>query len=86
MENYSYFLKINNAHGNILADIRSEAKAYRRNYYKIMANGTLYIDEHIIQERIESIKWCKKDEKNCGLQLADFIPNPFNHYYSKNKI
>jgi hypothetical protein len=85
MENYAYFLEKINATGSIIADERSEKAQITSHYYNIMANGTLYIDKNIMQNRILGLKWCTKEENSCGLQLADFISNPVNHYFSKTQ-
>lgn len=78
LENFTHFLEINNGRGTIFIESRDpiEDKKLAGHYHTIMANGTLFLDRYIFQERLTTINFILKTDNNIGLQLADFIPNP----------
>lgn len=84
LENFVHFLILNNGIGHIYIEERNakESLELRNLYYSITANGTLYFDKNVFQERLVGISFQIKEDNNIGLQLADFIPNSLNRYYS----
>lgn len=84
LENFAHFLEKNNGKGTIYIESRDavEDKRLASHYHIIMANGTLFLDKYIFQERLTTINFVLKSDNNVGLQLADFIPNPINRNLS----
>lgn len=83
MECFAYFLDKNNATGKIIAENRNDSPKLLSHYYSIMANGTLYLDKRLMQDKIKGIEFKDKADNICGLQLSDFIANPINRDCSK---
>lgn len=78
IENFCHFLQVNNGIGEIILESReSQDKIVRMHFSQIMALGTMYITPYAVQERISSIRFVEKTQNLAGLQIADFVPNPF---------
>lgn len=81
LENFVHFLQKNNAIGSVYIESRNhkEDKDIRNIYYKIMANGTLYLNANSFQDKLlNNLNFVIKEDNNIGVQLADFIPGTLN--------
>jgi len=80
LENFVHFLEINNGIGTVYIESRNpvEDKKIKNIYYKIRANGTLYLNADIFQDKLFNINFNNKADNIIGLQLADFIPGQLN--------
>ncbi|MBL3708770.1 DUF3800 domain-containing protein [Enterococcus faecium] len=83
INNFNCFLKWHNAKGKIIFESRSSKDNYladdklRKQYYKIMTHGTMIYKALDLQRNIEGINFIKKQENEAGLQIADFVVQPF---------
>ena len=84
MENFVHFLDAHNAKGTVYLESVNPTEDQRlvELYYNIINDGTLFINKAAFQRRLSTINFQIKSENNIGLQIADFIPNPFNRKYS----
>lgn len=80
LENFVHFLQVNDAVGSIYIESRNptDDTNLRNIYYKIIANGTLYLNANAFQDKLLNINFCIKADNNIGVQLADFIPGSLN--------
>jgi hypothetical protein len=81
LENFIHFLQKNNAIGSVYIESRDykKDKELRNIYYKIMANGTLYLNANSFQDKLlNNLNFTIKEDNNVGVQLADFIPGTLN--------
>lgn len=76
IENFVHFLINNKATGSFYIESRTpkENKQLQNYFYKIMANGTLFLKSDSIQDRVSSLSFPLKSDNIIGVQLADFIP------------
>lgn len=83
VENYVNFLVKNGGRGNIIFESREAGDNNKTNlavqstFYMIKARGTLIIPEFLIQKHLNNVLFRKKSNNDCGLQIADFVPNNF---------
>lgn len=78
LENFSQFLANHNGMGHVVFESRAEAdKNVRLRYNHIKAMGTMYISPFAMQTLLKDIAFPSKLDNVEGLQLADFVPNPF---------
>lgn len=79
LENYVHFLESQGERGVIFWESRSESQdqLVRMRYHQVKAMGTLYANAHIVQAYLRDIEFPRKSDNVAGLQLADFVPNPF---------
>ena len=81
LENFIHFLQKNNALGSVFIESRNhkEDTDIRNIYYKIMANGTLYLNANSFQDKLlNNLNFVIKEDNNIGVQLADFVPGTLN--------
>lgn len=81
LENFIHFLQKNNALGSVFIESRNhkEDTDIRNTYYKIMANGTLYLNANSFQDKLlNNLNFVIKEDNNIGVQLADFVPGTLN--------
>lgn len=83
INNFACFLKCHNAKGSIIFESRATSTHHgadsklKKQFYKIMAHGTTIYKPIELQDVIESISFVKKQENEAGLQISDFIIQPF---------
>lgn len=79
IENYVHFLESRRERGVIFWESRGESqdRLVRMRYHQVKAIGTLYASAHIVQAYLRDIEFPRKSDNVAGLQLADFVPNPF---------
>lgn len=83
IESYTHFLKSNSDVGNIILESRRnndgaiQDDRTRKQFYKILAHGTLLYTPAELQKSIYKLAFVKKQENEAGLQIADFVPRPF---------
>ncbi len=79
LENYSHFLAYHNAKGRVVYEYIGELDNERltSKFYQIKLMGSMYITNQAMHNHLIGIDFIKKSENNCGLQIADFIPNAF---------
>lgn len=80
LENFVRFLEINNATGTVYIESTEQVadRRLRNLYHKITANGTLYYNKNIFQDKFVNINFYNKVDNIIGLQIADFIPGQLN--------
>lgn len=80
LENFVHFLEANDGMGTVYIESTNPAddKKLKNIYYKIIANGTLYLNSNIFQDRLFNINFNSKVDNIIGLQVADFIPGQLN--------
>lgn len=80
LENFTHFLEHNNGQGIIYIESRNptDDTRLRDHYHKIVSSGTLFLNKYAFQRKLSTINFLIKGDNNTGLQLADFVPNPFN--------
>lgn len=80
LENFVRFLEINNAIGTVYIESTEQVadRRLRNLYHKITANGTLYYNKNIFQDKFVNINFYNKVDNIIGLQIADFIPGQLN--------
>lgn len=78
LENYCQFLKTKNGVGHVFVESReAQDTEVRMHFHHIKAMGSLFVSPHAMQKLLRDISFPPKTENNVGLQVADFIPNPF---------
>lgn len=91
MDNYACFLKAHNGEGDIIFESRYDHKdsvadkKLKKQFFKRMVYGTIHYQGIELQECISNISFRKKQENEAGLQLADFVVQPFLINYSKGE-
>lgn len=82
LENFVHFLENNNGIGSIYIESRNptDDTNIRNHYHKIIANGTLFFNKNLFQNKLTNINFLIKADNNIGLQLADFVPGALNRY------
>ncbi|NEW07367.1 DUF3800 domain-containing protein [Paenibacillus sp. SYP-B3998] len=87
LENFVHFLEKSNGVGNIYVEStdanphqKDEQLQYHFHYLK--ANGTLFYDKRVIQNRVGTISFPLKVDNIVGLQIADLLPNSLNRKLS----
>ena len=81
LENFIHFLQKNDAIGSVYIESRDykKDKELRNIYYKIIANGTLYLNANSFQDKLlDSLNFAIKEDNNIVVQLADFVPGTLN--------
>lgn len=80
LENFVHFLETHNAVGSIYIESTNPTDDIKLKnlYHKIIANGTLYLNKNVFQDKLLNINFLIKADNNIGLQLADFIPGTLN--------
>lgn len=80
LENFVHFLEVNNGTGTVYIESRDAVsdKKLKNLYHKIVANGTLFYNANIFQDRLVNINFNSKTDNIIGLQIADLIPGPLN--------
>lgn len=80
LENFVRFLESNNATGAVYIESTNafSDRKLRNLYHKITANGTLYYNKNIFQDKFVNINFYNKVDNIIGLQIADFIPGQLN--------
>jgi len=81
LENFIHFLQKNNAVGSVFIESRNHKEDIdiRNIYYKIMLNGTLYLNANSFQDKLlNNLNFVIKEDNNIGVQLADFVPGTLN--------
>lgn len=80
LENFVRFLESNNATGTVYIESTEPVadRRLRNLYHKITANGTLYYNKNIFQDKFVNINFYNKVDNIIGLQIADFIPGQLN--------
>jgi len=83
-ENFCQFLKSKNSVGYVFYESREEPqdKEIRMRFNNIKSMGSLYISSYAMQIHLKDITFPSKSENNCGLQMADFVPNGFARHYA----
>lgn len=79
LENFCHFLESVNGTGSVFYEAR-DAKPdsiVRMHFNQIKAMGSMYVTAYAMQRHIKEIEFPLKTENNAGLQVADFVPNPF---------
>ncbi|KAB7704904.1 DUF3800 domain-containing protein [Bacillus aerolatus] len=78
LENYCHFLHKNNGIGYVFAESRAaQDTAVRMHFNHVKAMGSMFVSPHAMQTYLREIEFPPKSSNNPGLQVADFIPNPF---------
>lgn len=79
IENYVQFLQRNNAYGSVVCESRSETqdKLVKMRLTQIKALGSMFVNPYAMQKYVGEITFPLKTANVSGLQLADFVPNPF---------
>lgn len=93
IDNYICFLKNNNGKGDIIFESRHDGskrdsladRRLRKQFYKRMVYGTTHYQAFEIQECLESISFRRKQENEAGLQIADFVIQPFLFNFANQK-
>lgn len=82
MENFAHFLEKQNAVGTIYLESQNPKADNRlsNHFYQLIKRGTRHLSNHALREKIISINFYQKADRNIGLQLADFIPNTLKKY------
>jgi hypothetical protein len=79
LENFSHFLESVNGVGSVFYESRDDKanSIVRMQFNQIKAMGSMYVNPYAMQKHIREIEFPGKTENNAGLQVADFVPNPF---------
>lgn len=79
LENFCHFLERVNGTGHVFYESRDEKpdSIVRMQFNHVKAMGSMYVNPYAMQRHIREIDFPNKLENNAGLQIADFIPNPF---------
>lgn len=86
LENYCHFLQKNSGIGYVFAESRqSQDIAVRLHFNHVKAMGSMFISPFAMQTYLREIEFPPKSSNNPGLQVADFIPNPFARNTLKKK-
>ncbi|ELK43374.1 hypothetical protein D478_03654 [Brevibacillus agri BAB-2500] len=86
MENFCQFLINAGGIGHILIESRShQDKQVRLRYNHIKAMGSMFVNPFAMQTLLKDIDFPSKTENIAGLQIADFVPNPFARNALGNK-
>lgn len=86
LENYCHFLQKNNGVGYVFAESReTQDIAVRMHFNHVKAMGSMFISPFAMQNYLREIDFPPKSSNNPGLQIADFIPNPFARNALKKK-
>lgn len=82
LENFVHFLENNNGIGSVYVESRNSTDDtnIRNHYHKIIANGTLFLNKNLFQNKLTNINFLIKADNNIGLQLADFVPGALNRH------
>lgn len=77
LENFLHFLLAHNGIGKIYIESRNtfEDKKLQRQFYSLLANGSLFYKSDCFQTLLSTISFPIKEDNNIGLQIADFVPN-----------
>ncbi|WP_017687520.1 DUF3800 domain-containing protein [Paenibacillus sp. PAMC 26794] len=83
IENFVHFLEQNDGKGAIYlesTDSNPEQKdqQLQHHFHYLMAQGTLFYSNKILQKRLSTISFSIKPDNVIGLQLADLLPNSWN--------
>ncbi|WP_462351340.1 DUF3800 domain-containing protein [Fusobacterium varium] len=80
LENFMHYLAKKDCRGYVYIESQNIEydKMLRNHYHRIIANGTLYLNKDILQERLLNINFLRKEDNSVGLQLADFVPGLLN--------
>lgn len=91
INNFTCFLKSHEGTGKIIFESRathdsntSDAKI-KKQFYKIMTHGTNIYKPLVLQSVIEGISFSSKQKNLSGIQIADFIAQPFILHHSGEK-
>lgn len=90
VENFVHFLESRDATGNIQIE-STDPNPYQKDeqlqhhFYYLKANGTLFFDRRILQQRLGTINFSLKADNIIGLQIADLVPNSLNRKLSNKK-
>lgn len=87
LENFCQFLKARNSVGYVFYESREEHqdRYIRKRFIDIKAMGSLFVSSYAMQTLLKDITFPSKGDNNCGLQMADFVPNGFARQYGQNK-
>ncbi len=78
LENFCQFLQRHNGVGYVFAESRgSQDRDVRMHYNHIKAMGSMFVSPYAMQTYLREIEFPPKSSNNPGLQVADFVPNPF---------
>lgn len=79
LENFCHFLESVNGIGSIYYEARDKKpdSIVRMHFNQIKAMGSMFINPYAMQNHIREIEFPLKTNNNEGLQVADFVPNPF---------
>jgi len=79
LENYCHYLESVNGIGSVFYESREDKpdSITRMQFNRIKAMGSMYVNAYAMQRHIREIEFPAKKENNAGLQIADFVPNPF---------
>jgi len=77
LERYAFFLKRNNAVGDVMAESRGgkEDRRLKDSFYRLWTSGTEFINPDLFQEVLTSSQLALKTKANniAGLQIADLV-------------
>lgn len=78
-ENFTQFLERSDSRGIVFCESRGESEdiAVKIRLNQIQVMGSLFVNPIAMQKYIREIRFPCKHENVIGLQVADFVPNPF---------
>ncbi len=79
LENYCHFLCTKDGIGNVIYEYRELIgnEKLRDRYYHMKLMGSMYMAKATAETRLLGLDFADKNDNIAGLQLADFVPNPF---------
>jgi len=86
LENFCQFLINVGGVGHIILESRDhQDKQVRLRYNHIKAMGSMFVNPYAMQTLLKDIDFPNKTDNIAGLQIADFVPNPFARNTLGNK-
>ena len=78
-EAYCHFLCTKDGIGNVIYEYRELIgnEKLRDRYYHMKLMGSMYMAKATAETRLLGLDFADKNDNIAGLQLADFVPNPF---------
>ena len=91
IEDFAHFLNNKHTIGRIILESRADAagnindQRVKKDFYKILSNGTIRYSAIELQRLIQSISFYTKTQNDAGLQIADYVPRAFLYKYASKQ-